>query len=930
MAGDVGELRARYELSTAGFKKKVTDANRHAQKESKKTGKAIADAFGKRPRAEMQKTKKAMATFVWTARGYIKDTTRVITGILIAQGFYRLIRVIQDAGKEVINFSMLLERAAVAFKYLIGGTQELADNMIRALEDLAALTPYTYETAQNAAQTLLAMGFLPEQLIPTLRLMADLSAATGGESDQMSRLAEAFGKVLALGKLTGRELKRFVTARIPIYQILREQLGLTRDDFKKLSIAAEVAIPAILRGIAKYRGAAEEMELTTSGLISSIRDYILFLSKDMLAGLFERFREVLTGVREFVKALRETFKVEGFKGVFEILFPPEIRQTIIILISSFQKLGLAIVKLIQAFGPALRTTLEYFARMLTYVLPPLTRLMELISGLAGRALKSTGFIRLLVTVLGTLWIATLVAGFVGMLTKAIVGLGIAAGVSKLLHGLAVAIRAVYVALSAHPVAAIITLVAGAIAYLAMTSAWGTRMLDRFQGAIARFFGIKTALDAVTTSARVGTNAYTDYEMSMEDLIDSFAAFGDEVEETDTKIKKFLLSFDEVYRIPDTAGGIGKLGFELPEFPEFPEEPFGDEEYIEDVVQHTSWLADLLDRIKRALADIKWPWTIPWTWPKFPIPQLEWEPVKAWALKKLAELAKIFREWNLKLFPSLEGAIDIDLSGFLEGLREALGRAIDEAPVPLEAAYTYMLKLVEGLEVAVATGDLSTVTRALAVSLTKAILVMPTMLLGAVLAILVQKIIDSAAVNWFNNLDWSAIGESIKVAIINAFYAVRDWLRTQNNAPWLTSLVKALSIILVAAIGFILGPSIASAVWAAIQSALSRFGSIPAPAGAGAGGGGTFIPFGGAQHGTVVDKEQIIRVGEGGRKEMVAPLTERALAPFARMIASEIGQVGGGGEAPSDYVLVKMDRDDYVQLERNLYKVRKGEGKRTGV
>ena len=433
----VAELRAQLNL----FYRQFDKALKHIDSTSRKTGKAVernlsskahAKAFEKTTKAVKQtakavkKTTQATSNWVWTATSGIKAVSRVVYGILIAQTFYRLIRAIQDATREVINFSMELERAAVGFKYLIGEGQKLADDMIEAIEDLAALTPYTYQTAQNAAQALLAYGFMPKQIIPTLRLMADLAAATGGAEDQVIRLADAFGKVMSIGKLTGRELRLFRTARIPIYQILREQLGMTAKDFEKINIAANVAIPAILKGIMKYKGAAEEMELTTSGLLSSIRDYFLFTTKEMLKGAFASFREILTRIREFLKVFRETFKTEGWAGVIKLLFPPEMRQTVIILINSFKKFGIAIADLVKAFGPLIRVTSEFFARMLTYVLPPLTKLIELISRLAQAALRSSGFIKFLVAVIGTLWLATVVAGFIGILSKAIIGLGIAA------------------------------------------------------------------------------------------------------------------------------------------------------------------------------------------------------------------------------------------------------------------------------------------------------------------------------------------------------------------------------------------------------------------------------------------------------------------------------------------------------------------------
>ena len=857
MAGDVGALNAKLSLKLNEAEVAATIGKLQAKigilekKLSTALGKT-ATAATKQTTKAIEQTTKATSNWVWTATSGVKAISRVVYGILISQAFYRLIRMIQDATREIMNFSMELERAAIGFKYLIGEGQQAADNMIEALEDLAALTPYTYQTAQNAAQTLLALGFMPDQLIPVLRLMADLSAATGGESDQMEKLAYAMGKVRAMGKMTTRELRLFVSARIPIYQILREQLGLTEKDFEKLRITADKAIPAILRGIMKYKGAAEEMEMTTSGLLSSIRDYFLFTTKDMLQGIFESFRGILKRIRGFLQVLRETFKTEGFAGVINLLFPPEIRQTIIILIDSFKKLGIAVVDLIKAFGPTLRSTLEFFARMLTYILPPIVALIEFITQLAVKALRSSKFVKVLVSIIGTLWIATVVAGFVGILSKAIVGLGIAQGVSVMVTHLATAVRVLYVALSSHPIAAIITIIAGAIVYLAMSSEWGARMLDKLQGKIARFFGLQTAIDAVTTSTRDGINAYTDYEQSIEDIIDSFAGIGDEVEETDGKIKKFLMSFDEVYSIPEAAGGAGGGLLDFA-FPELPKEPFGASGYWEDVVEETSKLKSIWEKLLNILKDIKWPWAIPFIIPKIPIPELDWQPALEWILKRLAELKALAKQWAVDLPQSiwdsvLEGlrglvpdvdwgevfdidwstvfdidwglvldSIDwstlgqsisegiatalgaIDLTIIIDKIRtkleDALGRAIDNLPAPVAELLSYAVRIATSFATALFRADWKTAALAIISGLAFALIKAPVYVLATVFATL------------FSKINWAATGEAIKSGIIKAFNAVTEWMKTQNSASWLVSLVNALAIALITGLALIFGPGV---------------------------------------------------------------------------------------------------------------------------
>jgi len=95
------------------------------------------------------------------------------------------------------------------------------------------------------------------------------------------------------------------------------------------------------------------------------------------------------------------------------------------------------------------------------------------------------------------------------------------------------------------------------------------------------------------------------------------------------------------------------------------------------------------------------------------------------------------------------------------------------------------------------------------------------------------------------------------------------------------------------------------------------------------GKGPLAVAGRAQYGAVVDKDQIIRVGEHGTKEMIAPLNEQSLAPFANMLADLINNrtETATPNVANEYVIVPLDRRGLINLERELFMIRKSEGKR---
>ena len=804
-------------------------------------GKEGATAAGKIQKGwdKTNRTLKETSKNIWTVYGNFKDIFRVATGILMARAINSMLRAIMGAINALKEFNSLLETTRISFKYLMQTSIEGADAFIDKIEEIAARTPYTFETATTAAQRMLALGFRREQLMPMLEMMADLNAATGGGADQMESLAYAFGKVQAMGKMTTRELRLFVSANIPIYQILREELGLTEKDFQKLRISAAEAIPAILRGIQKFKGAAAEAEKTIPGLISSIHDYLLFLGQDLLNRFWESVRGVLTGVRETLKKLRDAIQKEGIYGFITVLFPPEMRQTLVIFIRAIQEVAKAVGQLIKAFGPLIQITLEFGARMATYIIPPLTALIRKISEMAQQILKAKGLIKLLVTVIGTLGIAVAIAGFVGMLAKAITVLGIAAGVSTAINWLSVSLTGLWAALAKNPWVALATIVAGAIVYIAMTSEWGIRMLDKLQAKMASVFGlqgnvVRSTGDWAQAMAKVNEQ-YTKPKQSLQDLIDSFSDVGDEADAANDEFKKFLASFDEVYNIPEATGALGGLGnlkfpdIELPDFTPIVDdletitEDLGKIEPIDwekilgisaliwifakawrDILQ---WLKDLWDKIKKWWDEHKPDFTDWWKniqseW------DLAWDGLKKAVLKALQDALKwainipvllkvpdLVKWYNEVLVPTVEGwSIDIVIAlalpavyvidEFLKNLEKSLGKAIDALPAPLAPAFAYILKFIKSMELAILAGDFKTFAFSLVGAMWAAMVKVP---------LAVVQIIAMAAWDW----------------IKKAFDSVTTWLKNTNDNPILTSLVSALQLLLVGAISLMLGPGVAA-------------------------------------------------------------------------------------------------------------------------
>ena len=141
----------------------------------------------------------------------LKDAGIAIIGTSLAIG-----ALLNEAGKQ--------EQVEVAFETMIGDA-ERARVALQELQEFATRTPFTLPGVEQNAKLLLGMGIELDSLLPTLKALGDVSA---GLSVPLGRIALNFGQIKTQGKLTGRELRDFAVAGVPLLDELAKQLGKTK------------------------------------------------------------------------------------------------------------------------------------------------------------------------------------------------------------------------------------------------------------------------------------------------------------------------------------------------------------------------------------------------------------------------------------------------------------------------------------------------------------------------------------------------------------------------------------------------------------------------------------------------------------------------------------------------------------------------------
>lgn len=125
------------------------------------------------------------------------------------------------AAKSAVDTAINFEQAKTAFTTFLGDGEKAGDLLSR-LSDFAAKTPFDLPQVVEGGKRLLAMGIEAEKIIPTFRMLGDIS---GGSTEKLNSLVLAYGQVKAATRLTGAELRQFTEAGVPLLDMLAQELN---------------------------------------------------------------------------------------------------------------------------------------------------------------------------------------------------------------------------------------------------------------------------------------------------------------------------------------------------------------------------------------------------------------------------------------------------------------------------------------------------------------------------------------------------------------------------------------------------------------------------------------------------------------------------------------------------------------------------------
>ena len=247
-------------------------------------------------------------------QGQAQQTERAFGGIAAAVGKLAIAFAGIQAARFVFVKAAELESQTRSLQVLTGSAQK-AGQIIKELQQLGAVTPFTSTELIDSAKRLQAFGVEADKVVETTKRLADASGATGAE---LSGLVTAYGQVQAKGRLQGEELLQFQERGIALQQELRKMYGMTGEEFQKAlekgqvsAKAVEVALQRLTDAGGKYANGAIAQSDTLNGKLSTLQDSFQRLAQNIGTFFEPVFKFLIDGINAFLNRVNNGLRVSA-------------------------------------------------------------------------------------------------------------------------------------------------------------------------------------------------------------------------------------------------------------------------------------------------------------------------------------------------------------------------------------------------------------------------------------------------------------------------------------------------------------------------------------------------------------------------------------------------------------------------------------------
>jgi len=244
--------------------------------------------------------------------GNVSGLENALGKVALASTLAFAVNKVVDFGKAVIDAYAQQEVYESRLTTLLHD-RKMAEIAIANIRKDAAKTPFDVGSLVQGNSMLIGAGASAKEARDVVMDLGNAIAATGGGNDELSRMVVNLGQIKSIGKASALDVKQFMYANIPIYQMLAENMKKTNKAFKNMSI--DQIIPKIKEMDISYKDLTsalknareeggmfnkglENASMTIQGLKSNLEDTIETMKSNIGENFADVFKESLIGVTE--------------------------------------------------------------------------------------------------------------------------------------------------------------------------------------------------------------------------------------------------------------------------------------------------------------------------------------------------------------------------------------------------------------------------------------------------------------------------------------------------------------------------------------------------------------------------------------------------------------------------------------------------------
>ena len=324
-------------------------------------------------------------------------------------------------GVSSIKAAADFEQTQIAFKTMLGSAEE-AGKMLKELADFAKKTPFTLKGVERSARQLMAVGFAADDVLPTLKNVGDVAAGLGLGEQGLQRIILNLGQVQAQGKLTGRELRDFAVAGIPMISELAKHFGVAEEavaDMVSKGLVKTEDVLTIFENLSseggRFANLMSKQAETVEGKFSNLKDTFELIQRDLGTTLLPLISQLAdTFLNDLLPAIEPLIPVIGefLKEALESIIPhlPEMTEMLIKLVTVSMKLFEAIGPLIPPLIDLSLILVDLGLNVLNYALPAIEKIATAFAFVIDKVTILFGWIKKLIDILAKVTFGYLTEG----------------------------------------------------------------------------------------------------------------------------------------------------------------------------------------------------------------------------------------------------------------------------------------------------------------------------------------------------------------------------------------------------------------------------------------------------------------------------------------------------------------------------------------